>query len=119
MKHSNADDRAANWLRASRQAGRRADHGDGRWPARQATSRGGARQDRGRALRAGAIAHSARDGGLPGMPRNQGEQAGRGTAGVPGPIRNRRPVRAADTRDAAPIEPVRSRARRRPADPSS
>jgi len=47
MKHSPADDRGAHRLRASRQVGRRADHGVGRWPSRQATSRGGARQDRG------------------------------------------------------------------------
>src|SRR5262245_16089829 len=30
MKHSTADNRGAHWLSASRQAGRRADHGDGR-----------------------------------------------------------------------------------------
>jgi len=34
MKHSTADDRGDNWLYASRQTGRRADHGDGWWPGR-------------------------------------------------------------------------------------
>src|SRR3954447_11625152 len=46
-KHAPADCRGADGPRASWQAGRRADRGNGRWPARQATSQGGARQDRG------------------------------------------------------------------------
>jgi hypothetical protein len=73
MKHSPADDRGAAWLRASRKVGRRADHGVGRRPSRQATSRGGARQDRGPRSR-GRNHRAFRQGwGSPGMPRNQGE----------------------------------------------